>query len=145
MILKFSVDWSRAVILQKRALTLISCVVAKRFGYTWTTQGAHNLWKKRSIMIPIKCDSHVVGINRIYHQSPMQTEKSQPNREILTEGKQIMPEMRFTPFPALSVDPRVGISRSALKTNIWLFFLPVILKIIKYNLSFLSFMTFYDS
>ena len=46
-------------------------------------------------------------INRIYHQSSMQTEKSQP------EGKRIMPEMRFTEFPALAVDPRVGISRSA--------------------------------
>ena len=42
-------------------------------------------------------------INRIYHRSPMQTEKIQP------EGKQIMPETRFTEFPALSVDPRVGI------------------------------------
>ena len=35
----------------------------------------------------------------------MQIEKSQP------EGKQIMPEMRFTKFPALSIDPRVGISQ----------------------------------
>ena len=34
----------------------------------------------------------------------MQTEKSQP------EGKQIMLEMRFTEFMALSVDLRVGIS-----------------------------------
>ena len=40
---------------------------------------------------------------KIKHQSPMQTEKSQPS------GQQIMPEMRFTEFPALSVDPRVGI------------------------------------
>ena len=30
-----------------------------------------------------------------------------------TEGKRIIPETRFTEFPALSVDPRVGISRSA--------------------------------
>ena len=45
--------------------------------------------------------------NRIYRRSPMQTEKSQP------EGKGIMPERRFTEFPALSVDSRVGISRSA--------------------------------
>ena len=34
----------------------------------------------------------------------MQTEKSQ------LEGKRIMPESRFTAFPALSVDLRVGIS-----------------------------------
>ena len=42
----------------------------------------------------------------------MQKEKSQP------EGKRIMPETRFTEFPALSVDPRVGISRSASETNV---------------------------
>ena len=35
----------------------------------------------------------------------MQTEKSQP------DGKWIMPETRFTEFAALSVDPKVGISR----------------------------------
>ena len=49
--------------------------------------------------------------NRINHRSLMQTEKSQP------EGKRIMPETRFTSFPALSVDPRVGISRSASETD----------------------------
>ena len=49
---------------------------------------------------------------RMYHPSPMQTEKSQP------EGERIMPETRFTEFPALSVDPRVGISRSALETDV---------------------------
>ena len=48
--------------------------------------------------------------NRIYHRSPMQTEKSEPGRE------QIMPETRFTSFPSLSVDPRGGISRSAFLT-----------------------------
>ena len=41
----------------------------------------------------------------------MQTEKSQPER------KRIMPETRFTEFTALSVDPRVGISRSAEKSQ----------------------------
>ena len=45
--------------------------------------------------------------NRIYHRSPMQTEKPQP------EGQRIMPETRFTESPALSVHQRVGISRSA--------------------------------
>ena len=50
-------------------------------------------------------------INRICHQSRIQTEKSQP------EGNQIMLETRFTKFPAFSVDPRVGISRSAWETN----------------------------
>ena len=50
----------------------------------------------------------------------MQTEKSQP------EGKRILPETRFTEFPAFSVDPRVGISRSASHTDDWLFFLPII-------------------
>ena len=31
--------------------------------------------------------------------------------------KRIMPELRFTELPALSVDPRVGISRSASETD----------------------------
>ena len=48
---------------------------------------------------------------RIYHWSLMQTEKSIP------EGKRIMPETRFTLFPAFSVDLRVGISRSASETG----------------------------
>ena len=42
----------------------------------------------------------------------MQTEKSQP------EGKWIMPETRLTEFLALSVDPRVGISRSASENDV---------------------------
>ena len=45
----------------------------------------------------------IISLN---YQSPMQTEKFQP------EGKWIMPSMRFNEFPALSNDPRVGISRS---------------------------------
>ena len=53
----------------------------------------------------------------------MQKEKSQP------EGKGIMPETKFTEFPALSVDPRVEISRSASETDDCLFFLPMTLKI----------------
>ena len=36
----------------------------------------------------------------------------------------MMPETKFTLFPALSVDPRVGISRSASKTDDLFFFLP---------------------
>ena len=50
-------------------------------------------------------------INRIYHRSPMQTEKSEP------ECKRIMPETRFTEFLALTVDPRIGMSQSALETS----------------------------
>ena len=46
-----------------------------------------------------------VEIYRVYHRAPLQTEKSQ------LKGKRIMPETRLTEFPALSVDPRVGISR----------------------------------
>ena len=53
-----------------------------------------------------------LGINRICHRSLMQTEKSQP------EGKRIMPETKFTEFPALSIDLRVVISRSASETNV---------------------------
>ena len=43
--------------------------------------------------------------------------------KFLPEGKQILPETRFTPFPALSVDPRVEISLSASETD---FFLSII-------------------
>ena len=52
----------------------------------------------------------------------MQTEKSQPS------GQWIMPETRFTEFLALSIDLRVGISRSASETDDKLFFLPIIEK-----------------
>ena len=45
---------------------------------------------------------HMVIINKSQHRSSMQTEKSQ------SEGKRIMPETRFTEFPALSVDPGLG-------------------------------------
>ena len=73
---------------------------------------------------------------RMYHRPLMQTEK------FLSEGKRIMPETRFISFPALSVYPRVGISRSALATDVWLFFLPMTLKNIIYHSSFLSFLKF---
>ena len=66
-------------------------------------------------------------INKILHRLPMQTERSQP------EGKRIFLEMRFTEFPAFSVDPRVGVSRSASETDVWLFFLPMTLKIVIRN------------
>ena len=56
-------------------------------------------------------------INRIYHRSPIQTEKSQ------NEGKRIMPETRFTEIPALTIDSRVGISRSALDTDVYFSYL----------------------
>ena len=52
----------------------------------------------------------------------MQTEKFQ------LEGKIIMQEKRFTEFPASFVDPRVGISRFALETDVWLLFLPMKLR-----------------
>ena len=53
-----------------------------------------------------------IETKRIYHRSPIQTEISQP------ESKRIMLEMKFTKFPALSTDPRVGFSRSASETDI---------------------------
>ena len=77
-----------------------------------------------------------LATNRIYHWSPMQTEKSQP------EGKRIMPETRFTEFPTLSIDSRVGIVSSALETDD-LLFLPVTSKIIIHHSSFLLFLTVY--
>ena len=54
----------------------------------------------------------MIETNRIYHWSPTQTETSQP------EGKRIIPERKFTEFPALPVDPRVLISRSASETDV---------------------------
>ena len=51
-------------------------------------------------------------INRILHRFPVLTEKFQP------EGKRIMPETRFTEFPALTVFPRVGISRSVSENDV---------------------------
>ena len=55
---------------------------------------------------------------RIYHRSPMQTEKSQPE----DFSERMMPETRFTEFPALSVGSRIGISRSTSETDIgWLY------------------------
>ena len=51
-------------------------------------------------------------ISTIYHRSQRQTEKSQ------LEGERIMPERGFSSFPAISVDPRVGISRSASETDV---------------------------
>ena len=50
---------------------------------------------------------YVKRTTRILHPFPIQAEKSQP------EGEWIMPDTRFTEFPALFVDPRVRISRSA--------------------------------
>ena len=54
-----------------------------------------------------------------------------------------MPYTRFTEFPALSGDPRVGISLGASETDVWLFFLPMTFKIAIYYSSFLSFLTLY--
>ena len=58
----------------------------------------------------MKFISDDVSTNRFYHQSPMQTEKSQ------SEGKRMMPETRFTEFPTLSIDQRFGIAPSASET-----------------------------
>ena len=79
------------------------------------------------------------GINRIYHLSPMQIEKSQP------EGEQIMPKTRFTQFPAFPIDLKVGVSRSASETNVRLFFLPMTLRIVMYHSLLLLFRLFYTA
>ena len=84
--------------------TAVPCVHVSKMEGLW-----HELRKCTYIL---KCPLHrSQRKNRIFHRSPIQTEKSQP------EGKRIMPETRFTKFPALSVDPRVGISRSASETD----------------------------
>ena len=67
----------------------------------------------------------------------MQTEKSQP------EGKRIMPETKFTEFPALFVGSRVWISWSPSETDVCLFFFLMILNIVIYHPSCLSILTFY--
>ena len=60
-----------------------------------------------------------------------------PIKKFQPEGKGIMLETRFTEFPTLSVDPKVGISRSASETNVWLYFLPMTLKFSKSFISFI--------
>ena len=60
----------------------------------------------------------------------MQIEIYQP------KGKRIMPETRFTEFPALSADPRLGFS-------VRFIFLCMTLKIVIDDSSFLLFLTFY--
>ena len=52
-----------------------------------------------------------------------------------------MSEMGFTEFPALSVDPKVVISRSTSETDVLIYFLTYGIKIIIYH--FLLFLTFY--
>ena len=42
---------------------------------------------------------------------------SDADRRTPTRGKRIMLETKFTEFPALSTDPRVGIFQSALETD----------------------------
>ena len=48
-----------------------------------------------------------------------------------------MSETRFTEFPALFIDLKVWLSRSALETNVGLFFLPITFKI-KYTVIILN-------
>ena len=50
--------------------------------------------------------------NRICYPPPIETEKFQP------EGQREMSEMRFTDFPAISIDPRVGISQSVSESDV---------------------------
>ena len=42
---------------------------------------------------------------------------SDADREIPTEGQQILLETKFTKFPAVATDQTVGISQSASETN----------------------------
>ena len=51
-----------------------------------------------------------------YQSSALPTTLRGPAEKSQPEDKWIMPETRFTEFPALSVDPRVGTSQSALET-----------------------------
>ena len=78
-----------------------------------------------------------VQINRICYRSLMQTEKSQP------EGKRIMPETKFTEFPALFVDQRLEFLGLHRRLMFDIFFLSLTLKAIIYHSLFLLFWTFY--
>ena len=85
-----------------------------RFVGTGETRGYPYLVCKKRIVGPGKTCGYPYPVckkNGIYHRSPMQTEESQP------EGKRIMPETRFTEFPASCDDLKVGISRSASETD----------------------------
>ena len=72
--------------------------------------------------------------NRIYHRSPTQGEKCK------SKSKQILQETRFTEFPALSVDPRVGISRSATDTDEGVFSY----LLLKKNMVFITLIIFFN-
>ena len=62
-------------------------------------------------------------------------------KKFLPEGKQIMPETRFTEFAALSVDLRVRISQFGLETYDRLFLLPMTLLFISFIFDILHFQT----
>ena len=61
--------------------------------------------------IVIKYIFRIIRKKKINNRSPIKIEKSQ------SSGKRIKPETRGTSFPALSVYPRVRISRAASETD----------------------------
>ena len=71
------------------------------------------LIRSKTVFVKVKTQQWQLhdNANISYHQSQMLTEKSQP------KGKRIMLETRFASFPALSDNPRVGVSRSASETD----------------------------
>ena len=85
-------------------------IAAMSCGHTTLSKRLHNVVQTSMAFGQSWMDFNV-SINRICHRSSMQTEKSQPS------GERIMSETKFTEFPALSVDPRVVISRSASETD----------------------------
>ena len=91
-------------------LLIVTKVVVELCFYDKFTVNNISVVSKRCLRLCSSLTRH--EITRICHWSLMQTEKSQP------EGKRIMAETRFTEFPALSVDPRVGISWSAPETDV---------------------------
>ena len=72
--------------------------------------------RRLSTQLKVRCDGRLYNRTRQIESNIgfrcRQVEKSQP------EGKRNMSETRFSKFPALSVDPRVGISRSASETDV---------------------------
>ena len=93
----------KTTIQQQQYLNLDVCKISCFNIYLYIISGKCNIQKTR-----LTRDTE--GRSKKY-RSPLQTEKSLP------EGKRIMLETRFTEFLALSVDPRIWISPSALEND----------------------------
>ena len=88
----------------------------------WSTDDHQEIYTKHRSQTGFNL--HSLQKNRILPSSLMPTGKSQ------AKNIWIIPETRFTEFPALSVDRSTAISWSAVKTDDRLFFLSIIGKMV---------------